>query len=281
MAAPLLGAIVGGASSIIGGILGNNSQEKANELNAMMQYKAMTKGIQYRVADANKAGVHPLFALGAQTYNWQPSAVGSTALGEGIANAGQQIGRAIDAGGSAGDRAANAALMKLQIERAGLENILLAKQVSGQGQPMAPAAPAVGDRHLIPGQRQTLVHAPSQAPTSDLVVSQPNQVIVADPNSIGGSADPGTVNDLGFIKTRNGQIAVPGSDTKQLLEDSPYEWDHWVRNSLLPRVGYDIKNAPRPTDSPGPNHHWELSTITGEWLPVRNNYDPDAWKNYK
>ena len=50
-------------------------------------------GIQWRVADAKKAGLHPLYALGASTAQYSPQAIVSSGLGD----FGQNIGSAVEA----------------------------------------------------------------------------------------------------------------------------------------------------------------------------------------
>lgn len=77
----MLGEILGGIGSIAGAILGN----KEAKANRSMQKQAMYKGIQIKVKDAEAAGVHPLYALGAPTF--QPTPI-SSGLSDSIANAG-------------------------------------------------------------------------------------------------------------------------------------------------------------------------------------------------
>lgn len=69
-------AIISAVGSIAGGALGNNSQKKANQQNIDFQREMAQNSIQYRVQDARNAGIHPLYALGAQPYQASPSSVG-------------------------------------------------------------------------------------------------------------------------------------------------------------------------------------------------------------
>lgn len=259
----MLGSIIGGIGSLLGGLFGSSSQEKANEENIKYQREFAQNGIQWRVADANKAGIHPLYALGANTVSFAPSSVGSNALGEGIANASQEIGRAITAQGTKADRAIQATMAKLALQRAGLENELLATQIrkiEAPGTP--PALPSPANRYLVDGQGQTLVSGPSSAVSSNLVVDQPLERVTGDPNLL--SAEPGAVTDQGWIKTPRGYATVPSMDAKNRIEDSLYELDHYARNGLLPRIG--ITNGQPPPVDPGPGKSWYLDTLTGEWV---------------
>jgi len=126
---------------MLGGILGNNSAKKD---------RAMQKNaIQIRVADANKAGVNPLYALGAPTFNPTPSPLGSS-----LADAGQQLGRAVDATMNPSERASSVgkAAEQLQLQRMGLENEKLASEIRLMRQPGSPPAAPGGATPTIDGQ---------------------------------------------------------------------------------------------------------------------------------
>lgn len=98
-----LGGLVGGAGSLLGGIFGANNQSNIAAQNIAYQNLYAKNRIQWTVADAQKAGINPLAALGnaTQTYSNQ---VGDNSLGAGISGAGQSLGRAIDAIASTEDR---------------------------------------------------------------------------------------------------------------------------------------------------------------------------------
>lgn len=167
----MLGSLISAGASLLGGLFGSKSQSKANEANIRLQKDLARKGIQWRVEDANKAGIHPLYAIGAPTATPGPLAVGDTSLGQGIANAGQDIGRAVTAYGTKADRQTQTALSALQIERAGLENQLLASQIRLTNQagnpPAFPVAVSNGRSAvgIIPGQGDSLpVSGPVNTP---------------------------------------------------------------------------------------------------------------------
>lgn len=89
---PVLGgALLGGAFKLGGGILssitGNNSQKREYE----RQKEFAQNGISWRVADAEKAGIHPLVALGTNVTSYTPQSVysndyGLTDIGQGLSN---------------------------------------------------------------------------------------------------------------------------------------------------------------------------------------------------
>lgn len=170
----ILGSIIGAGSSLVGGLLGNSSANAAMDL----QKKAMQKGIQWKVADAKAAGIHPLFALGASTS--MPSAVISP-LGESVAAAGQDISRAVDAMSDSREKASSMskALGALQLERGALENEMLRSQIRRLNAPGSPpASPESGDTAIVPGQGDsraplTLVDGITVKPRASETPAQP------------------------------------------------------------------------------------------------------------
>ena len=152
----MLGAALAAGSSILGGILGANSAAQQ----VKYQREFAQNGIQWRVADAQKAGIHPLYALGANTISYSPVATGD--LGNGIAQAGQDLGRAIDSARTNNQRndAYAKTVAQLQVQRMGLENELLGAQIARVRQPAnPPALPDNGDRYLVDGQGDSRVPA--------------------------------------------------------------------------------------------------------------------------
>ncbi len=86
----MFGSILSGLGSVVGGLFGSSAAKKDRK--AQLAYAQ--NGIQWRVNDAKKAGIHPLYALGASTPSYTP--VGSGGLANGIANAGNAIGAGVD-----------------------------------------------------------------------------------------------------------------------------------------------------------------------------------------
>lgn len=147
----IFGSLIGAGSSLLGGLLGANEAKK----NRALQQDAMYNGIQIKVKDAEKAGVHPLYALGASTFSPTPIMSG---MPEAIGNAGQDISRAVSAAQDGRERVStySKTLQALQLERGGLENELLRSQIrklNTAGTP--PVSPGVGDGNVIEGQGDT------------------------------------------------------------------------------------------------------------------------------
>lgn len=105
------GALIGAGGNLLGGLMGSSDAAK----NRAMQKEFAKNGIRWRVEDAKAAGLHPLYALGANLPSYSP--VQSEAPAQ-LAEMGQNIGRAVQATQTAKER-----------ERTQLELDLLRSQV--------------------------------------------------------------------------------------------------------------------------------------------------------
>lgn len=163
----MIGEIISGIGSVVGGLIGADASKKNNaaELawareqqarNEALQREFAQTGIRWKVDDAKAAGIHPLYALGAQTTSFQPSTVGvdleSGSLGNAVADAGQSFGRAAEAAMTRQERAVAGAQTALSLEKAKLENDLLRTEIDSKRRAMiGPAMPALGDDGVVPG----------------------------------------------------------------------------------------------------------------------------------
>lgn len=167
MLGEIISGIIGAGASLIGGSANRSAQEKANAQNLAWAREQQTRnealqrefaqtGIRWKVDDARSAGIHPLYALGAQTTSFSPTVVGAdqqaASAGDGIAAAGQSIGRAVEAGLTRQERAVAGAQTALSLEKAQLENDLLRTEIDSKRRAMiGPAMPALGDPGVVPG----------------------------------------------------------------------------------------------------------------------------------
>lgn len=161
----MLGDILNFGAKIIGGIMGQNEAENAREdqknmaaQNIEAQKQFAQEGIRWKVADARQAGIHPLYALGANTVSYSPVSLGSvpsSPLGEAIASSGQDLSRAVDSTMTSSERSTKMAATALLLEKGGLENELLRTQIAKLRSQVGPAFPALNDANAIPGQPAT------------------------------------------------------------------------------------------------------------------------------
>lgn len=152
----VLGSLIGAGTSIIGGLLGRDSAKDAQEAqrqNALrqeaLQREFAQNSIQWKVADAKAAGLHPLAALGASSTSYAPVTVGSVvdnSLGTGFARAGQDISRAMNATRTGPQRelAFSKTVNDLTVQKMGLENELLSSQIAKLKASINPPMPSLG-----------------------------------------------------------------------------------------------------------------------------------------
>lgn len=165
----MIGPLIAAGASILGGILNRDSQKDANAANAanalrqeQLQREFAQNSIQWKAADAKAAGIHPLYALGANTTSYSPVSVGhsaSSALGDGISSAGADISRAVTASSTQEGRvsAFDKTVQELSLQKMGLENELLASQIAKMRGQVGPPMPALNTQQQIPGQWPTTV----------------------------------------------------------------------------------------------------------------------------
>lgn len=249
----MLGAIIGAGASLASSILGNKSQEKQAEANIKYQKQFAQSGIQWKVQDAKKAKIHPLAALGAQTHSFAPVSVGSDYSG--LAQAGQDIGRAIDADRNSGERVD--AFVKqtraLQLQRLGLENELLASQIAKVRQPgHPPATPDPKNLGMIPGQGD--------------VKTQPHKVTASHPHD--ASREAGAITDTGHAWTGTGWAPVMSDDFKQRSEEDPWAViGHWARNRIP--QSFQIKSSFKPPFKALSDEYWAYHPYAQEYRIFR------------
>lgn len=266
----MIGALIGAAASGLGSILGKSAADKANKTQAKMaaQNIAMQKefaqhGVRWKTEDAKRAGLHPLAALGMQPVSFNPVSIGTTTPDySGVGQAGQDIGRAIDATRTGKERAgANNVLTKLAVERAGLENDLLRSQIAKNtqaGQP--PARPSLTDAGLA-----------GQGNSRDLVKTNPQER--ESSSSTSGAITPAAVPEVTFGRTTSGGYSVlPSKTAKELMEDQIIPETQWAARNLL-------LNPPKPPFAES-KYMW-YNRITGEWrYPRYRPRIPYYWSHH-
>lgn len=247
------------AAQAAGSLVGTAANYFQGQNNAELQKQFAKQGIRWKVADAQAAGIHPLYALGAQTHSFAPISIGDPAGG--LASAGQAIGSAIDATRTQPEKidAYTGALRQLQLEKGGLENELLRSQIAGMRmRGTAPPMPTAGDPYLMTGQTQSglkpgLVSPRPMAQTSS-APGRPYQ-------------EPGAVNELGFSRTPSGWAPVPSNDVKQRIEDMMIPETMWsIRNNLIP--SFD-SSAMRPPFKAPAGKEWRYNVMLQEYQLVR------------
>lgn len=254
----MLGAILGPALSFAGNLFGMNAAGKEAEAarnqqmfmnqqnidlqrefwekNAALQREFAQSGIRWRTEDAKAAGLHPLFALsgGGAAFSPTPYQAGDTQpvrdnSSQYLSQMGQDIGRAISATQTKSERT-NDTLTALQLERASLENQLLAakiaKEIGQIGPPMPEAVPS-----------DSVLGAGKISPV------EINAAFPGKPQFTAGPAQPYTQ----FAHTGSGLIGMPNKDVGGLDDvdlTNFYGLEHIVRNRVSPFLGSKQNRPP-------------------------------------
>lgn len=250
----MLGALIGAGSSLLGGLLGKSSADKQNAQqmklareNIALQKQFARKSIQWKTQDAKKAGIHPLYALGAQGYQFSPVSVGSVGdpLGSAIADAGQNIGRAVESGMSSDQRMAGR-LGALQVQRAELENTKLASEIAlmqQAGQPPPHHTPGT----VIPGQGNGVRTVPHE------VVST-----IGEP-----SITAGAPAETSLYASRNGYAPSMSETYAEGAGEGVMGQVSWGLRNYVPAIlGKYHKGLP----DPGPGKMWVFNPISLEYV---------------
>lgn len=261
------GAIATLAGNVLGSHLDRNAKGGSvgpdfSWLNFEEQKTLAREGIRMRVADAKAAGIHPLYALGAPTMGGSP--VQSFSEGDGGSNwqsslgaAGQDIGRAIDATRTHGERV-GARVEALQLDRAELENELLRSKIAREKAQIGPPLPS-GNPYLNPPD---LIMPDNKIGV--MIDEKPMERTRTDPGR--PYQEPGAIPDVGFVKTPTGLAPVPSKDVKERIEDQAIPELMWsLRNNLLPSLGH---GEPPPQHAlPSGAFRWKWSVWKQEWQP--------------
>lgn len=173
---PAIGAIgaaaVGAGTKVYGGMMADSATAAANasamrqrkqdfkyrrkmdRKNIQLQKEFAQNSIRWKVADAEAAGISPLYALGAPAMSFSPVSAGGpgivgqtpeTGLANALADSGQDISRAIHATRtqSERDRAYVDSVHALQLQNMGLQNELLGSQIAKLAASANPPMPGI------------------------------------------------------------------------------------------------------------------------------------------
>jgi len=161
------GAIAGGiASALLGG------DEKQSSQPFKLQKNIAESGISIKVADAKRAGIHPIYALGANIA--YPPAVQTGERRNRLSHMGQNINRAISAIKTAQERRLSEVLLKQEEEKLaqmGLETISMRNDLNNINE--IPALPDATNKGIVQGQTPGTVVIPKRITASNIPGQEP------------------------------------------------------------------------------------------------------------
>lgn len=270
------GSILSAGASLLGSKMSADAAGKAARINAIsqaqtnqmvlenaaldrdLQREFAQNGVSWKMADARAAGISPLVALGAQTHSYSPVSVGSIQapqpgssgnMGAGVAQFGQDISRAINATRSEDDKqiAFTETTQKLALQRAELENQLLASQIAKVSQAGGnPPLPTATSRYMVDGQSGS-GPARGSLPTA-LVKDEPLKRTTTDPLKPG--QEPGAITDRGFARGPKSWSTVMSKDVQERLEEDWWGTTAWNLRNRVPKVLQIWENKDTPFPAP-------------------------------
>lgn len=251
----ILESLIGAGSSLLGGLLSGDRQDKNAQAQLQAQREFAQNGIQWKVNDAKAAGISPYYALGASTASYSPVSIGEGGIGKGLSDASQDLGRAAAASMTKEDRddvAKKAA--SLDLTNKDLQNELLKTQIAKMRGQIGPAMPKLGKagqpgQPLIDGQPATETTTVSGAPVKNDDIKQQAETIPKHnrirPFGFKLHTNP-YFSDAEDIETRYGDTAEEVGGLANLAGDVYWTGKHyWTRYAPWFRRTY--RDAQRPS----------------------------------
>lgn len=275
----IIQGVIGAAGSLLGGKQQSDASNSQNVQNYANQKEFAQHGIRWKVADAKKAGLHPLAAIGGIGASYTPSSVvGDNGFGQAGAALGDAVSGYID--GQNTRRAQNATatqhereLADLGLERAKLQNRLLEAQITSEwastmGQPHNPPMPSA----TSPGSKSAVVALRGSTPAlsrSGVIEGQPS---VAISPSAGDSSVEAGKNPLWKSHQLSPGLSVqlPSQSAAEGLEALPPGALGGMMVYDAASKGLTGRNSPPKTELP-PGYRWSWSILSQSWKPVRNS----------
>lgn len=260
----MLGALIGAGANLVGSAINKLNVGKQSA----MQEKFAKNAIQWKAADAEKAGISKLYALGANTTSYSPVSVGG--IGGGIADAGQNIGRAISATQSPLGRAGVLAteIAQTQLEGLKVDNDIKREELLSKlatrtqaGQP-----PAVLDSEttpVVPGQGNSAIKLRVEKRLSP-AGEYPHKSFGVSP-------------EVDMYRTKYGYSPEVPEALGEAQESQPMAAAQWfMRNKLMPALSDAYKTFPY---DPPEGSYWEFNPVLGEYTLKKGRSRSQSWEH--
>jgi hypothetical protein len=212
---------------------------------ANLQREFAQKSLGWKLKDAKRHGIHPLAALGAQTYNASPTMVGGTPIsgyGDSMASMGQDIGRAIMAQTTPQERK----LVDLQLRSAKADTEMKELELTSA-------------RRRLTGQI-----APSTG-----VETVPSRITAHEKGR--KSKEAGSLPSFTFINNPDGsKTPVPSKDAKERVEDQLIPETVWAAQNYIGPNFSPEKYKPSLKELPKGYKDWEWKSSSFKWVPVKH-----------
>lgn len=254
----------------------NRISREAEDRSNAMQKEFAQNGVTWRVQDAERAGVHPLYALGASGASYSPSATigGGASLRSGkgdlyrnISNMGQDVSRAMYATATTEKR--EKAMFDVQLQEGQLRNELLRHQINQAVNQGGPGLPSNSGMPGLTGQGNWT----RNMNFNNYVQETPLSRMHSQPGRPG--QDVGSIADYAYVRTPNGYAIVPSKDVKERIEDQIIPETMWaIRNQLMPVWKGLPPPDPQYYQPPKGYNSWKWSPMKQEFRPA---YQKSKW----
>jgi len=238
----MLGSLVAAGSSLLGGLFSSKNADKQ----ANLQREFAQNALQWKAADAEKAGVSKIFAMGAPTVSYSPVSTGDS----GISAAGAALGKGIDSQvGPHGTTTGKISGIQAQIQSAQLDGLKIdndikrAELASKIGIATQPGAGGTMDRDVIQG---------------------PDGVKLKKEIAPAGHSRQktfGSSPEVDLYATHSGDAPqVPQALQEAFENDALGRWQWNLRNRIMPMWDMDAYGTPRNKTG-----HFLYNPLTGQY----------------
>lgn len=241
----MLGSIISTIGNVAGGIFNANKQEKFAK-----------NALQWKAADAEKAGISKIFAMGAPTHSFNPVSIGpdpslSSAIDKQMGQGGQQ---STTTGKVAG---VNHEITRAQLDGLKLDNdIKRAELASKLAVATQPGAGGVLDRNFNPGGPDGVVFK------SEI---QPNR----GPND--ANLSYGLRPEIDMYRSKEGYVPAPPQNLSEVHENNAVmRWQWMLRNQLLPYFTDSHKTVPFQAPE---GTYWTFDPVFGQYVLANKHGD--------
>lgn len=288
----LFDGAVGGAIGAVGSLIGGGISASQSRANANLNYSAQREfaqnGIRWRVEDAKKAGIHPLYALGASTASFSPVSGygGDFGISDALNSFGQGIDRAAQAKMTKEERAIEQANLERQevMQLADLNmrqhesdarvNALnasayrdyVAARAAVTNQQQVPAMPSLRVRPDGTVVGQTVVGQGDSSPVNGLIEVEPSSAETNAPGRPGTTAASNP--ELSFSRTNDGgYVPIRSESAADRLDDDILGTLSWYARNYIPAYFDNQASAPPKSWLPKGASHWVFDSANFAWYP--------------
>lgn len=241
----MLGSIIGAAASLFGG----SQADKAAKRQEALQREFAQNAIQWKAADAEKAGISKVFAMGAPTVSYSPVSTGDS----GISAAGAALGKGID--GQLGNLSTTSGKIT------GIQQQMATAQLTGLNLDNDIKRAELLSKQAIasqPGAGGVLDHATTTGPDGIKIKKE------MAPSGFGtGNKSFGVSPEVDMWRTKFGYAPEVPQELGEAQESQPLSAAQWfIRNKILPSFSTAARTFPYPAPA---GSYWRFNPVFGEY----------------